>query len=65
MFVCNFNMTLGATGKLDMDAKIQYLCTLVHGEALHQFDLFSTDVDNTETLNVNYYITGLGLYFIL
>ena len=45
--------------------KIQYLCTLFCGEALHQFDFLSSDVENTETLNVDYYIEGLVLYFSL
>ena len=45
LFVCNFNMTLVASGTLDTDAKIQYLCTLVRGEALHQFDLLSADME--------------------
>ena len=30
LFIRNFNMTLVATGTLEMDVKIQYLCTLVH-----------------------------------
>ena len=38
---------------------------LVHGEALRKFDLLSTDMKNTETLNVDYYIRGLALYFPL
>ena len=38
LFVRNFNTTLAATGTLDMGANIQYLCTLVCGEALRQFD---------------------------
>ena len=44
LFVCNFNMTLVATGTLEMGAKIQYLRTLVRGEVLRQFDLLSADV---------------------
>ena len=47
-------MTLRATGTLDMGAKIQYLCTLVCGEALSQCYLLSSDMENTETLNVDY-----------
>ena len=31
LFVHNFNMTLEATRMQDMDANIQYLCTLVSG----------------------------------
>ena len=43
-FVCSFNITLVAIGTLEMDTKIQYIRTLVDGEALHQFDLMSSDV---------------------
>ena len=63
LLVRNFNMTLAATGMLEMDSKIQYLCTLVHGEALRQFELLSADIKNTETLNLDCYIKGLALYF--
>ena len=51
-------MTLASTGTLDMDTKIQYICTLVHEEALLQFDLLSAEVENIETLDVDYYIKG-------
>ena len=54
LFIRNFNMNLAATGTLDMDENIQYLCTLVLGEALRQFDLLSADLENTETLNLDY-----------
>ena len=40
LFVRNFNMTLTATGTMEMDAKIQYICTLFHGEVLRQFEFF-------------------------
>ena len=36
---------------------------LVRGKALRQFALLSADVVNTETLNVDYYIKCLALYF--
>ena len=65
LFIRNFNTNLAATGMLNMDTKIQYLCTLLHGEVLRQFDLLSADVKNTETLNVDNYIKGLELYFPL
>ena len=65
LFIYNFNMTLIETGPLEMDAKIQYLCTLVLGEAFHHFDLLFADVENTETINVDYHIKGLALYFTL
>ena len=38
---------------------------LFRGEALRQFDFWSADVENIETLNVDYYIKGLALYFPL
>ena len=63
LFVRNFNMTLAASGALEAGAKYQYLCTLVSGEALHQFDLLSADVESAETLNVDYIIRGLSQYF--
>ena len=47
LFVRNFNMTLAASVTLDTDAKVQYLCTLVRGEALRQLDWLSTDVEST------------------
>ena len=58
--VSNFNMTLAASGTMEADAKYQYLRTLVRGEALHQFDLLSADVEGTQTLNVDYIIKGLA-----
>ena len=49
LLIWNSKMTLAATETLDMDAKVQYLCTLFRGEALRKFDLMSTDVENTDT----------------
>ena len=34
LFVCNFNVTLEASGTLKAGVKVQYLHTLVRGEAL-------------------------------
>ena len=65
LFIRNFNMTLAATGMLYMDVKIYYLRMLVPGEALRKFYLFSADVENIETLNVDYYNKGLALFFFL
>ena len=63
MFVRNFNMILALLGTLEADAKFQYLCTLFRGEALCQFDSLSSNVESTETLNVDYIIMGLAHYF--
>ena len=49
LFVRNFQTTLAATGTLETEAKVQYLCVIFLGEALHQFDLLSADVENTDT----------------
>ena len=65
LFVRNFNMTLVEIGILETGANIQYLLTLVHGEALFQFDSLYADVESTETLNVEFIIKGLALYFPL
>ena len=56
-------MTLMASGTLETGAKVQYLRTLVRGEALHQFDSLYADVEITEPLTVEYIIKGLALYF--
>ena len=64
LFIRNFNMTLETIKTLYMEPKIQYLCTLVRGEALHQFYLLPADAENTKTLNVDYYIKGLALYLL-
>ena len=63
MFVCNFNRNLAASRKLEAGAKYQYLCTIVRGEELRQFDSFSANVEGTETLNVDYIIRVLAQYF--
>ena len=50
LFVQNFQMTCAATRKIETEANIQYLRTLVRGEALRQFDVLSADVNDIETL---------------
>ena len=62
-FVRKFNMTLAASGMLATGDKIQYLCTLVHVELLHQFDSMSTDVEGTNPLTVETIILELCVYF--
>ena len=63
LFFRNFNTTLVVSGTLEAGVKCQYLCTLVRGEALRQFDSLSVDVEGTETLNVDYIIRCLSQYF--
>ena len=45
-------MTLAASGTLAMDSKIQYIFTLVRGEALRYFELLSSDIEGANPLNV-------------
>ena len=60
---CNFNTTLAASGTLEVGAKYQRLCSLVHKEALRQIDLLYADVKCAETLNVDYIIRCLAQNF--
>ena len=52
LFAHNFKMTLEASGTLQDAAKIQYLRTLVHGEALRQFDMLSADFKSITPLTL-------------
>ena len=61
LFVCNFNMNLEASGMMETSTKVQYLHTLVSGEALHQFDSMSVDAESANHLTVEAIILGLGL----
>ena len=45
-------MTLEASGILQDAAKIQYLCKLVIGEALRQFDMLSADFESSTSLTL-------------
>ena len=65
LFISNFNMTLEASGTLAADVKVEYLCMLVHGESLRQFDAFSSELGSTTPENVMYVIFGLSTYFFL
>ena len=61
LFIRNFNMIIAITGTLETDTMVQYPCTLFCGEALCQFDLLSTDVENTDTsLTVDDILKGLA-----
>ena len=63
LFVPNFNVTLAASGMLEVVSKFQYLGTLFRRGALRQFDLLSDDVQSIETLDVDYIIRVLAQYF--
>ena len=63
LFVRTFNMTLTASGTLEICTKIKYLCNLVCGEAFNHFDFFSANTESTKTLNFEDIIKGLAQYF--
>ena len=65
LFLQKFNITHAASGTLATGAKIKYLCTLFHGEALRQIESFSADVEGVNLLNAEAIILGLALYFSL
>ena len=52
LFAHNFKRTLEASGMLQDAAKIQYLCTLVCGEALRHFDILSADFESSNPLTL-------------
>ena len=62
LFVRNFNINLAASGILEAGAKIQYLCTRVHLRSLRHFDSLFSDVESTQTINVEDIIKGLAQY---
>ena len=65
LFVWNFQMNIEASGMLAAGANIQYICILVRGEALHQLDILSVEVESMTIENLNLIILGLGTYFPL
>ena len=65
LFVRNFQITLKASGSHTTSAKIQYLLTLLHGEAIRQIDTLCVEVGSTNTTHLNRIILGLCTYFFL
>ena len=63
LFFRNFNMTIEASGTLRDDAKIQYLCKLVCGEALRQFGILPAEVEIASPETFSSIILGLDTYF--
>ena len=53
LFVHNFMITLDAPGTLVANTKIQYLCTLINGEYLYQFDALCSQVGSTTMAYLN------------
>ena len=65
MFLFNFIITLEVSGTIKYGPNIQYLHTLVHGEALRQFGVLSAEVESASLETLMYIILGLGTYFFL
>ena len=60
LFVWNLQMTLKDSGELATSTDVQYICTLLHVEALHQIDTLSIEVGSTNATHLNRIILGLG-----
>ena len=63
LFIQNFNMALKASKTLKAGVNIQYLPTLVRGEALRQFDTSFSEVVSSSPENMTSNILGLGMYY--
>ena len=63
LFVQKFKMMLEDLGTLSDNKQLQYICTLLHVYALHQFDTLCDQVRITTTTNLNRVILSLGTYF--
>ena len=61
----NFNITLNASEMFVAGVNIQYLCTLLRGEVLRQFDMLSAEVGVTTPEILTSVILGLGTYCFL
>ena len=63
MFISNLNTTLEASRTIKVVANIQYICTMVRGEHLHQFDTLSAEVGSASPENLMSIILVFGTYF--
>ena len=63
LFAQHFKMTLEALGELTANAKKNYLLTILHVEALHQFDTLCYQEGSMTIPHLNQVILGLGVYF--
>ena len=55
-------MTIDDLGMLTASAKIHYLCTLLCGEELRQFDTFCDQLGSTNTAHVSRIVLGVGTH---
>ena len=63
LFVRNFQINLEASVTPASVTKIQYLCRIVRGKALHQLNMLSVEVGFITLENLNLIILGLRTYF--
>ena len=63
LFVHNFQTNLEALVTPAAVTKIQYLCTIVRGKALHQLNILYVEVGFMTLENLNLTIMGLRTYF--
>ena len=54
---------LDSSGAITDYGKIQYLCTLLRGGSLHEFETLFEKIGHTTNKNLNRIILGLGTYF--
>ena len=54
---------LDSSGAITDYGKIQYLCTLLRGGSLHEFETLLENIGHTTNKNLNRIILGLGTYF--
>ena len=62
LFGKNFKMALGELGTLVTNTQIQYLWTLLCGEARHKSDIFCAQAGSTAISNLNRVVLDLGIY---
>ena len=65
LFTSNFNVALEASLNVKFGENIKYLCILLCGEALRQFDTLSAEVGSATQENLMSIILCLGKYFPL
>ena len=63
LFIRNLQITIKAPLTLTAGANIQYICTILCGEALHQIDTLYTEVESATSEHLKYIILGLGTHF--
>ena len=64
LFQKNYKIILEALGAIMAGETIQYIRTLLRGEALHQFETLCDQVVNTNTTLLNQILFVLGAYFL-